>query len=292
MGLRRCQVLSFLQEGGYSVVFLQDTHTDPATEDSWWLEWGDRVYFSYLTVRTAGVATLFSPDLWPEVLGVAKAVPGRLLHLWVCMEGLVVNLVNVYAPTSGPERLRFFQQASAFLGTLDPHECLVLGGDLNMTLEERDRSGTKQCLDTADVVWELVDHHSLVDIWCDHHPDDISMFTFVRVEAHRSHHSRLDRIYLSRFHLSQAHSSSIRPAPFSDHHLATVTVSLCAERPGPAYWHFNNSLLEDVGFVASFREFWLAWRGQRCAFPLARQWWDLGKGHTRLFCRDHTQGAS
>ncbi|CAM2106668.1 unnamed protein product [Caretta caretta] len=133
-------MLSFLREGGYSVVFLQETHTDPTAEDSWQLEWGDRVYFSHSTVRQAGVATLFSPDLRPEVLGVAEAVPGRLLHLQVHMEGLVVNLINVYPPTSGPEQLQFYQQASAFLGTLDSHECLVLGGDFNTTLKERDRA--------------------------------------------------------------------------------------------------------------------------------------------------------
>ncbi|CAM2119765.1 unnamed protein product [Caretta caretta] len=264
MGLRRCQVLCFLREGGYSVVFLQETHTDPATEDSWQLEQGDRVYFSHLTVRTAGVATLFSPNLRPEVLGVAEAVPGCLLHL----------------------------RTSAFLGTLDPRECLVLGRDFNTTLEEQDRLGTEQCPAATDVLQEIVDHHSLVDVWHNHHPDDVSTFTFVRVEAHRSCHSRLDRIYLSCFHLSQAHSSSIRPAPFSDHHLATVMVSLCAERPGPAYWHFNNSLLEDVGFAESFQEFWLAWRGQRRTFPSVRRWWDLGKVRTRLFCHDYTRGAS
>ncbi|CAM2115148.1 unnamed protein product [Caretta caretta] len=202
MGLRRCQVLSFLQEGRYFVVFLQETHTDPAAEDSWRLEWGDRVYFSHLIVHMAGEATLFSPDLWPEVLGVAEAVPGPLLHLRVCMEGLVVNLLNIYAPPLGPELLYFFQQESAFLGTLDPHECLVLRGEFNTTLEERDRSGIKQCPAAADVLREIVDHHSLVDVWCDHHPDDVSTFTFVRVEAHRSRHSQLDRIYLSRFHHS------------------------------------------------------------------------------------------
>ncbi|CAM2107544.1 unnamed protein product [Caretta caretta] len=201
MGLRRCQVLSSLREQGYSVVFLQETHTDPAAEDSWQLECGDRVYFSHLTVRTAVVMILFSPDLQPELLGVTKAVPGRLLHLRVQMEGLMVNLVNVCAPTSGPERLQFYQQGSAFLGTLDPHECLVLGGDFNTTLEEQDRSGTEQCPAAEDVLREIVEHHSLVDVWCDHHPDVISMFAFVRVEAHWSCHSRLDRIYLSRFHL-------------------------------------------------------------------------------------------
>ncbi|CAM2096196.1 unnamed protein product [Caretta caretta] len=152
------------------------------------------------------MATLFSPDLQPEVLGVAEAMPGHLLHLRVCMEGLVVNLVNVYAPTSGPEQLQFYQRASAFLGTLESH--------------------------------------------------------------------------------------NIRLAPFSDHHLATVTASLCVVRLGPIYWHFNNSLLEDEGFVTSFREFWLVWEGQRHAFLSARQWWDLEKVRARLFCHDYTQGTS
>ncbi|CAM2098135.1 unnamed protein product [Caretta caretta] len=208
------------------------------------------------------------------------------------MEGLVVNLINVYAPTSGLEQLRFYQQASAFLGTLDPHKCLVLGRDFNTTLKEWDSSGTEQCPAAADVLWEIVEHHSLVDVWHDHHPDDISTFIFVWVEAHGLRHSQLDRIYLSRFHLSRAHSSSIWLAPFSDHHLATVTASLCVERPGLAYWHFNNSLLEDVGFVASFQEFWLAWQRQWRAFPSAQRWWDLGKVCAWLFCRDYTRGAS
>ncbi|CAM2114048.1 unnamed protein product [Caretta caretta] len=208
------------------------------------------------------------------------------------MEGLVVNLVNIYAPQLSSRRPQFYQQVSDFLGTLDLHECLVLGGDFNTTLEERDRSGAEQSPAAANILQGIVDHHSLVDVWRDHHPDDTSTFTFVRVEAHRSHHSRLDRIYLSRFHLSQAHSSAIRPAPLSDHHLVTVTVSLRAERPGPAYWHFNNSLLEDESFVMSFREFWLAWREQWCAFPSVRRWWDLGKVRAKLFCRDYTRGTS
>ncbi|CAM2100919.1 unnamed protein product [Caretta caretta] len=181
MALRRSQVLSFLQEGGYSVIFLQETHTDPTTKDSWWLEWGDRVYFSHYTIWQAGVVTLISPNLWPEVLGVAEAVQGCVLHLRARIEGLMVNLINVYAPTSGPERLQFYQQASAFLGTLDSHECLVLGGDFNTTLEERDRSGTERCPAAADTLREIVEHHSLMDIWCDHHPDDTSTFTFVHL---------------------------------------------------------------------------------------------------------------
>ncbi|CAM2106124.1 unnamed protein product [Caretta caretta] len=171
---------------------------------------GDLAHFM---MWQAGVATLFSLNLRPEVLGVTEAVPGHLLHLRVRMERLVVNFVNIYAPTTSLKQPQFYQRVSDFLGTLDSHECL-------------------------------------------------------------------------------AHSSNIRPAPFSDHHLATITASLHAERPGLAYWHFNNSLLEDEGFVTSFREFWLAWREQRRAFPSARRWWDLGKVHAKLFCRDYTRGTS
>ncbi|CAM2112656.1 unnamed protein product [Caretta caretta] len=225
----------------------QETHTDLTAEDSLRLEWWDRVYFSHSTIQQVGVATLFSHDLRPKVLGVAEAMPGLLLHLRIHIKGLVFNLVNVYAPTSGPEWQQFYQQASAFLSTSAPsHKCLVLGGDFNTTLEQ-----TEQSPAAADTLWEIVEHHSLVDIWRDHHPDDTSMFTFIRVEAHRSSHSWLDRIYLSCFHLSRVHFSSIRLAPFSDHHLATVIASLCVERPGPAYWHFNNNLLEDEGFMTS-----------------------------------------
>ncbi|CAM2116766.1 unnamed protein product [Caretta caretta] len=42
----------------------------------------------------------------------------------------------------------------------------------------------------------------------------------------------------------------------------------------------------------SFWEFWLAWRGQRYAFPSAQRWWDLGKVCAWLFCRDYTRGTS
>ncbi|CAM5102447.1 unnamed protein product [Natator depressus] len=101
------------------------------------------------------------------------------------MEGLVVNFVNIYAPTTSLKRPQFYQWVSDFLGTLDSHECLVLGGDFNTTLEERDRSGAEPSPAAVNILREIVEYHSLVDIWGDHHPDDTSTFTFVRVEAHR-----------------------------------------------------------------------------------------------------------
>ncbi|CAM2114723.1 unnamed protein product [Caretta caretta] len=236
--LRRSQVLSFLREGGYSVIFLQETHTAPAVEASSWLEWGDEIYFSHLGAHSAGV--VFSSELRPEVLGVAEVVPGHLLHFRACVEGLRLNLVSVYAPNAGPEQVRFYRQASAFLGTLDPHECLVLGGDFNTTLKERDRSGVETSQAAVGVLREIVDHHSLEDVCRDHHPDDDVTFTYVRRGRGR---------------------------PIG------ILIRAC--------WRM-------WAFVASFWEFWLAWWGQRHAFPSARRSWDVGKVRAWLFCRDYT----
>ncbi|CAM2111716.1 unnamed protein product [Caretta caretta] len=89
--------------------------------------------------------------------------PHQSLHTSAVNPIIEETLFKLQAPNS---------QASVFLGTLDPHECLVLGGDFNTTLEERDRSGVETSQAAAGVLREIVDHHSLVDVWRDHHPDD------------------------------------------------------------------------------------------------------------------------
>ncbi|CAM2106848.1 unnamed protein product [Caretta caretta] len=208
---------------------IQETHTAPAVEASWWLEWGDEVYFSHLSARSAGVAILFSPELRPKVLGVAEVVPGHLLHIQACVEGLILNQVNIYDLNAGPERVLFYWQASAFLGTLDPHECMFWAG----ISTPPSRTGTTQ----------------------------------------ESRHPR------------QPWASSGRSWTITPWSGTTTTRTMLSRLP-------MSSLLEDVGFVASFWEFWLAWRGQRRAFPLARQWWDVGKVHAWLFFRDYTRGAT
>ncbi|CAM2105887.1 unnamed protein product [Caretta caretta] len=183
----------------------------------------------------------------------ASALPPKLQAIrW--STGLLLYL-GVYLSATHPSPPENWQdleaRVSAFLGTLDPNECLVLGEDFNTILKDRERSGIKTSQAAAGILREIV------DVWHDHHPDDDVTFTYVQVEEDMSCHSRLDRIYFSHSHLARAHAFGIRLALFSDHHLVTVMASLSSERPGPAYWHFNNSLLEDMGFVVSFREFWL-----------------------------------
>ncbi|CAM2120307.1 unnamed protein product [Caretta caretta] len=105
-------------------------------------------------------------------------MPGRFLHIWVCVEGLTLNLVNIYALNVDLDWVHFFWQVAAFFSTLDPHECLFLGGDFNTTLEDWDHSGLDSSQAAASVRREVVDHHSIVDVWRDHHLDNDNTFTY------------------------------------------------------------------------------------------------------------------
>lgn len=62
------------------------------------------MYLSHFNEVSSGVAMLFSPDLQPEVLGVAEVMSGCLLHFQVYVEGLILN---IYALIPGLEQVHF-----------------------------------------------------------------------------------------------------------------------------------------------------------------------------------------
>nr|P14381.1 RecName: Full=Transposon TX1 uncharacterized 149 kDa protein; AltName: Full=ORF 2 [Xenopus laevis]AAA49976.1 ORF2 [Xenopus laevis] len=288
---RMFQVLSFLRQGGYSVSFLQETHTTPELEASWNLEWKGRVFFNHLTWTSCGVVTLFSDSFQPEVLSATSVIPGRLLHLRVRESGRTYNLMNVYAPTTGPERARFFESLSAYMETIDSDEALIIGGDFNYTLDARDRNVPKKRDSSESVLRELIAHFSLVDVWREQNPETVA-FTYVRVRDGHVSQSRIDRIYISSHLMSRAQSSTIRLAPFSDHNCVSLRMSIAPSLPKAAYWHFNNSLLEDEGFAKSVRDTWRGWRAFQDEFATLNQWWDVGKVHLKLLCQEYTKSVS
>lgn len=67
-----------------------------------------------------------------------EMVPGCMLHLWVQAQGLLLNLLNIYAPVCDSEVAWFYQWAATYLGTLNPYKCLVLSRDFIATLKVQD----------------------------------------------------------------------------------------------------------------------------------------------------------
>ncbi|XP_059588989.1 uncharacterized protein LOC132252193 [Alligator mississippiensis] len=86
----------------------------------------------------------------------------------------------------------------------------------------------------------------------------------------------------------RCHSSGIQLTPLSDPHLVWTQAMLGPEHLGSAYWHFNDSPMEDSGYQEAFWEFWLAWREQQAAFPSVWRWWDVEKVYIWPFCCSYT----
>ena len=118
--LRRYQILSYLNVDHHNdFCFLQETHSTIDSQAQWQIIWRSPIYFSHGTSNSAGVAILFPKRKQVNVISQSSVVRGRLLHLHVTVDEQPFHLVNVYAPYSGEERLRFFAQLKKFLNSIN-----------------------------------------------------------------------------------------------------------------------------------------------------------------------------
>ena len=124
------------------VLFLQETHSDALNEIDWKMWWGGTSFLSHGTNVSGGVAILFSPTVGVCVKSTVEVVAGRALVVRAQIQDISFVFINVYSPTSGPDRLLFFKEISQFLEHCDPTDCIVVGGDWNCTLKPGvDRTG-------------------------------------------------------------------------------------------------------------------------------------------------------
>ena len=101
--------------------------------------------------------------------------------------------------------------------------------------------------------------------------------------------SRLDRFCVNSSIMSSIQTGHIVPCSLSDHSAVTLVVRLPSKnQPGSAYWHFNNSLLDDKHYRNIVTQFWTDWRTKRCDFPSFASWWDFGKSHIKSLSCSHT----
>lgn len=84
-----------------------------------------------------------------NILSSDDVVSGKLLHVHIGIDGSPVHLINVYAPTNGPERLDLFKTLKLFLNGLNQN-LVIVGGDFNCTADPNIDTST-QCRATPTV---------------------------------------------------------------------------------------------------------------------------------------------
>jgi len=120
------------------VIFLQETHSNKATENQWQHEWSRKMLFSHGTPNSCGTATLIDNKANCTVLCTVPDPLGHFIISKVQVDDKVYVLVNIYSPNKDKDSIQFFKKLHTLLQTknLDSEENIIVGGDFNCPLTQ------------------------------------------------------------------------------------------------------------------------------------------------------------
>ena len=245
-------------------------------------EWNGPSYWSPAIGLWGGVAILCSPYQRGNISVWQKEPGGRLVSLLLSINGICINLVNIYSPMNPTERKTFFQSLDHFLF---PNSRLIKAGDFNCYDSALDKMGGSAKTDAC--LSDLKSIHALRDAWHLKHPRD-RQFTWFNSDL--SIASRLDSFIISGFMCEQVVTCEIHPCVFSDHDFVHLELNLHSTKPrGPGVWKFNNSLLQDDFFCCFMFDVIDRFLQTRSSFRSDIVMWDNLKKEMKSFCINYSR---
>ena len=285
-GPKRTKIYDFLRAQQADICLLQETHNLTKTdEDKWTREWGGQAFWSPGSHRSRGVVILINPRFTGNITKVLHDLDGRIVTIQIEHNNITTNVMNIYAPTLGPDRKTFFENLWHYK-TGDSN--LILGGDFNcIENTQLDKAGGNPLSGTVgfDELRDFTTRHNLSDVWRVTHPQDLSFTWNTRDFSIRS---RLDRWYIPDTELTTA-TSCIQACPHSDHSVVDLKVNFRDGRKrGKGAWKFNNSTLQDKTFQRAVRAFWTFWKRCKADYHSPAEWWDAAKEHLKRISIRHS----
>ena len=205
-----------------------------------------------------GTAILKTSNRWDMTPSKTDSPIGRFSSAIITNKTETYRLVNIYGPAQRGNKQTFYKDLDDTLSTFK--ENIILAGDFNVTLENRDIKG--HTVDENNLIGRaelqsLVNTHNLKDSYREIDNENTDM-TYTNKHINRS--SRIDRIYVNK---EQTVSQCIhldKTLTFTDHK-AVMTIINGQDKPHTnkhtrktsPHWLFNNSLLEHTDFIDSIK---------------------------------------
>ena len=104
----------------------------------WEAEWGGKVFFRHGSTHSKGVVILVNPKVELKIEKVISDNNGRYIILDTMVDDSHIILVNIYAPNDLNQQLAFFNDLQHTLQEF-PQECILMGGDFNCALHDKDK---------------------------------------------------------------------------------------------------------------------------------------------------------
>ena len=280
---RRDVVVPVLSQ--YNVVFVQESYIcNQRKAECFGREWKGKCYWSFGGVRAAGVGILLSDRVDFKVLDVRRDTDGRVLCLLVKWGIVRYSLLCVYAPVNVSDRKQFFRDLYQYVY---PNSLVVLGGDFNCVLYDRDTSAVSGANRAgSEELKEFLSDRSLIDAGMTLNGNGLAFTWFGQGVG-----SRLDRFYVSKEMLNVVPSCVAMPLGLSDHDGVILSVHRSANGKSRGLWKMNNELLKDSEFVNAMND-WMKksierWNGQR-----VREYWIKFKNGVKKFVIRYSVGRA
>lgn len=229
--------------------------------------------------------TLIRPTVKGENISTTCDRNGRVLIVNLTIQDGEFCLANIYAPNDQNLQVDFYTQLTRKLRPY-VNSNLVLGGDFNCPLENIDKKGGKDISSRKNVIQSIVEmsnNLNLVDIWRLQH---LSHERFTWQNSSGKIRCRLDYWLISKHLIPHTSKTDVNSYYDSDHSPIYMEIQYknSQKSPGPGFWKFNNSLLDNEEFVTHLKFFLTHAKEKHRDTKDKRLYWEMIKMEIRDFC--------
>ena len=291
---KRLRVYEWMKYQKCDILYTQETHFDKNVHKQYKNEYTGTIYSNFGTSKSRGVSILFDSSVEHKIIDEHKDQEGRIILLNIEMYDSIYSFINIYAPNDEKNRNSFFKKVN---NIIDKHSLglLVIGGDMNNTLTEKDRKSKSQNKKPKIVYYlkQLIKKHKLSDIWRELHPG-LRQFTWRR-KNNNNESSRIDYFLICPNLRPKIFTSDIRPAMISstDHMAISLKIDCNHHNRGRGYFKLNNSILSSDKYNILIRKLIHKYKEKIEQSNDPRILWDVFKVEVRdltiEFCRKQSR---
>ncbi len=243
--VKRKALFLFAKQQKSDFYFFQESHSVVNDTLFWKSQWGNEIWFSHGTERSAGAAIL-KYCFNGSILHSESDLEGHYLILIINIDNFIVLLANVYgynSKTGNDFLFDVLETRILYWISRYPNILLIIGGDFNIALNGLlDRWPPSSEKAPSNLI-TFMQGLNLIDIWREKN-DNTKLYTWSN-KAETSM-SRIDLWLVSSCLDRRNITRNIVTTPLTDHKAVVLQVSLNSNIQffRSSYWKLNNSLLK------------------------------------------------
>ena len=242
---KRRDVMHYIRNKNYDIVFLQDTHLTTKTVPYFDNLWRGRNFHSCFTSRSRGTSILFSNRLPYTLISNMNSDCGNFHTVACSINNESFLFVNVYGPNT--DNPGFYEELGNNIAKFNV-DFIVIAGDLNFVIDPTTDSLNyvgENNIRAKQAFLDLTYKFGLIDAWRVTHPGDRQYSWKRRTPLNAG---RLDMFFVSDELLNSLTDVEITPGYRTDHNAVTLSIQR-GQRRGSGLWKFNVSHLVDKEYT-------------------------------------------